>query len=149
MKKFSFTLQALLHLKESLEKQERNNLAVLTRRLNELLSDRDDMVRRRENASELYSAKLASGMMASETQQYTHYFRMMKETLEEQAKKIKLVQDDIEACRQKLVEVMREIHMYENLKDKQYQEYLQEVQIEEEKTIGDFVSYQSTQKPAG
>jgi flagellar protein FliJ len=149
MKKFVFTLQALLHLKESLEKQERNNLAGIARRLNALNAEKDDMLCRRESASQDYAAKLAGGMMASETQRFTSYFRMMKELLEEQDKKIDAVQAEIEACRQRLVEAMREIHMFENLKDKQYQQYLQDAQIEEEKTIGDYVSFQTTHKPAG
>lgn len=149
MKKFVFTLQALLHLKESLEKQERNNLGGITRRLNALLSEKEDMLRRRESASQDYAARLAEGIMAPETQRFTSYFLMMKELLEEQNRKIAAAQAEIEACRQRLVEVMREIHMFENLKDKQYQQYLQEVQIEEEKAIGDFVSYQNKQKPAG
>jgi flagellar export protein FliJ len=149
MKKFAFSLQVLLHLKESLEKQERNNLGLITRRLNELLSGREEMVRRRETANQTWSEKLSEGMEASETQQFTLFFRMIKELVEEQDKKIKKTQDELETCRLKLVEVMREIHMLENLKQKQYTQYLQEVQIEEEKTIGDFVSYQSAKKPAG
>lgn len=149
MKKFTFTLQALLHLKEALEKQERNSLAAATRRLNALVQERDDMLARRETASRDYSARLSGGMMASETQRYTSYFRMMKEALELQDRKIRDAQAEIEACRQRLVEAMREIRMYENLREKQYQQYLQEMQIEEEKAIGDFVSFQNSQKPAG
>jgi flagellar export protein FliJ len=148
MKKFTFTLQALLHLKESLEKQERNNLAVIARRHSQLVAERDDMLARRESASELYGAKLAGGMIAMETQNFTSYFRMMKDLLAEQERKIAQAQKELDVCRQKLVEVLREIHMLENLKEKQYQLYLQEAQIEQEKIIGDFVSYQSTQKPA-
>lgn len=149
MKKFTFSLQALLHLKESLEKQERNSLAAATRKLNTLAREKDDMLARRETASQEYASKLAGGMMASETQRYTSYFLMMKEALELQDRMIADAQAEIETCRQRLVEAMREIRMYENLRDKQYQQYLQEIQIEEEKAIGDFVSYQNSQKPAG
>ncbi len=149
MKKFTFTLQALLHLKESLEKQERNSLAAATRKLTALLQEKEDMLERRETASQDYSARMAGGMLASETQRYTSYFRMMKEMLELQDRKIHEAQAEIEACRQRLVEAMREIRMYENLREKQYQQYLQEMNNEEEKAIGDFVSYQNTQKPAG
>ena len=146
MKKFKFTLHALLHLKESLEKQERNNLGAATRRLNELMGERDDMLARRESAQQEYGEKLVSGMRALETQQFTAYFRMMKDMLEEQERRIAEAQAEVEACRKRLVEVLREIRMLENLKDKQYQEYLQEAQVEQDKLIGDFVSFQSKTK---
>lgn len=149
MKKFTFTLQALLHLKESLEKQERNGLAAATRRLGALLREKEDMLGRREKAGADYAARLAQGMPAPETQRFTDYFRMMKDLLAEQETKIRAAQEDIEACRRRLVEIMREIHMYENLREKQYQQYLKELQTEEEKAIGDFVTYQTTNKPAG
>jgi flagellar protein FliJ len=149
MKKFIFSLQALLNLKESLEKQEKNSLMVLTRKLNALQAERDSLLDRRESANTLYSAKLAGGMLAAETHQFTGYFRMVKELLAEQNIKIAQAQAEVEACQKKLVEVMREIHMLESLKDKQYQQYLQEAQIEQDKVIGDFVSYQSTHKPDG
>ncbi len=147
MKKFVFTLQTLLNLKQSQEKQERNNLAALTVRLNQLTNERDEMVGRRERASEEYGQRLASGMRAAETQQYTAYFRMMKDLLAEQDRKIEAARQETEECRRRLVEVLREIHMLENLREKQYQQYQQELQIEQEKTIGDFVSYQTAQPP--
>ena len=147
MKKFVFTLQALLNLKQSQEKQERNSLAALTVRLNQLLAEREDMLGRRQRASEAYGERLASGMRAAETQQYTSYFRMMKDLLAEQDRRIEAARAETEECRRRLVEVLREIHMLENLREKQYQQYQQEMQIEQEKTIGDFVSYQSSQTP--
>lgn len=147
MKKFVFTLQSLLNLKQSQEKQERNNLASLTIRLNQLLAERDDMFERREKASASYSEQLASGMRAAETQQFTSYFRMMKDLLAEQDRKIEAAQRETEECRRRLVEVLREIHMLDNLREKQYQQYQLELQIEQDKTIGDYVSYQSTQTP--
>jgi flagellar export protein FliJ len=147
MRKFTFTLHALLHLKESIEKQERNSLAVITRRMHQLQAEREEMERSRSEASESYSAKLAGGMAVADTQRFTDYFRLMKDLLAEQDKKIALEQEEIEACRKRLVEVLREIHMLENLRDKQYSLYLQEVQAEEEKTINDFVSYQTNLYP--
>lgn len=148
MKKFVFSLQALLHLKLSIEKQEKSNLAAATRKMNALVSEREGMVARRDEASALYGAKLAEGMLASETHRFTSYFRMMKDALEEQDGKIRQAQGELDACRQRLVEIMREIHMLNTLRDKQYQQYLQEVQSENDRAIGDFVSYQTTNRPA-
>jgi len=147
MRKFTFTLHALLHLKESLEKQERNNLAVITRKLHMLEAGRDELFRRRGGASASYGNELAEGMQVAGTQRYTDYFRMMKDLIAEQDRKIRDAQEEIEACRKRLVEVLREIRMLENLRDKQYAQYLQEVQAEEDKMIGDFVSFQTNLNP--
>jgi flagellar FliJ protein len=147
MRKFTFTLHALLHLKESIEKQERNNLAVATRRLHELEAERDEMARRRESAAASYGEKLAGGMPVADTQRFTDFFRMMKDTIEEQDRKIAAAHEEIEACRKRLVEVLREIRTLEKLREKQYALYLQEAQAEEERMIGDFVSHQTGQNP--
>lgn len=147
MRKFAFTLQSMLNLKESQEKQMRNTLGALARRLNELTAERDELLGRRGRASGEYGERLASGMMAAETQWYTDYFRMMKETLDGQECRIAAAAGELEECRAKLVEAMREIRTLENLRGKQYEQYQQEIQQEQEKTIGDFVSFQSTHKP--
>jgi flagellar protein FliJ len=147
MKKFTFTLHALLHLKESVEKQERNNLAVLTRKLRDLEAEREAMIARRDGAADNYGAKLAGGMAVSETQGFTDYFRMMKELLREQEARIVRASGEIEECRKRLVEILKEIRMLEKLREKQYAQYLAEVQAEEERTIGDFVSYQANLNP--
>jgi flagellar FliJ protein len=147
MRKFTFTLHALLHLRQSVEKQERNNLAVITRKMHQLEDERDAMLLRRDEASEVYKAKLQEGIPVSDTKQFTDYFRMMKDLLEEQARKILEAQQELEDCRRRLVEVMREIRTLEKLREKQYTEYMQEVQSEEERMIGDFVSYQTGQNP--
>jgi flagellar FliJ protein len=143
MRKFTFTLHALLHLKESMEKQERNNLAVITRGLHQLQAGREEMERSRGEASESYAAKLAGGMAVADTRRFTDYFRLMKDLLAEQDKKIALAQEEIEACRKRLVEALREIRVLESLRDRQYAQYLQEAQTEEEKAIDDFVTYQT------
>jgi flagellar export protein FliJ len=142
LRKFVFTLHALLHLKESVEKQERHNLGMLSRRLHDLEAEREDLLRRRGAASEACAAKLRDGMSAAGTQKYTDYFRMLKDLLAEKEREIEDVQREIEECRRRLVEVLREIRMLENLREKQYAEYMQEVRVEEERTINDFVSYQ-------
>jgi flagellar export protein FliJ len=147
LRKFTFTLHALLHLKESVEKQERNNLSVISRKLHALEAEREEMLTRRDSASASYGEHLAEGMPVSDTRKFTDYFRMMKELISEQDRKIQDAQVEIEACRKRLMEVLREIRMLENLRDKQYAQYLQEVQAEDEKMIGDFVSFQTNMNP--
>lgn len=149
MKKFVFTLHALLHVKELLEKQERNTMLLLTRKLNQLTDEREELQRRRAEAAEGCSAKMREGIHANEAVQYADYLRLMTDLLKEQDTKIASVLAELDSCRTRLVELLKEINMLQKVKEKQYQQYLVDAQTEDEKMIGDFVSYQTTQKPTG
>ena len=55
--------------------------------------------------------------------------------------RIKKAEKIVSECQSRLIVTMKEIKTYDKLRAEQYQEYLKEVQSEEEKVIGDLVSF--------
>lgn len=149
MRKFVFTLHALLHVRELLEKQERHHMLELTREIRELENERERMSGRRDGAACSLSGRMGAGVTVIEAQQVAGYLKRMTAELRAQDERIRSATAELEQCRARLVEVLKDINMLEKARDKQYQQYLADVQTEDEKLIGDFVSFQTTaQRPA-
>lgn len=149
MKKFVFTLHALLHVRRLLEKQERHHMLQLTREIHELEDERSRMSDSRDGAARALSGRMGKGVTVTEAQQVAGYLVRMTEELKVQDERIRSANVELEQCRARLVEVLKDINMLEKVREKQYQQYLADVQKEEDKLIGDFVSFQTTnQRPA-
>lgn len=141
MKKFRFTLQSLLNVKMSLEKQKTAELADQNRIIKKLEGELDALNVRREKSAAEYAEKMErGGMSAGDVASYSAGIRALHERIIAQMEKIRraiLVKDKIMA---ELVELMGERKMLENLREKQYQEYLEEARREDAKIIDDFMS---------
>ena len=148
MKRFAFTLQPLYHLKQSLEKQERNTLGQLTARLHQLEAAEEALVAERARAGQEFSQRLTAGMTAADTGLHVVYDRAMGERITEQRAMVRQARADVEACRARLVEAMREVRMLERLRDRQYEEYLKLMQAEESAVINDFVTFTTRGTPS-
>ena len=73
--------------------------------------------------------------------QHDAYFRYLRDAREVLAAKIVKAEEHKEKCQALLITTMRELKTYENLRAEQYAAYLKEVQAEEEKNMGDLVSF--------
>lgn len=136
MKKFKFTLQTLLNIEVALEKEKKNELAMIVAeiaRLEELKekygNDMIDAMR--------YSFKTMNISDLMNTENYTKY---LKKCIEDTELEIAVKEDEKRVAQAALVECMRKRKTYERLKEKQLESYKKEVEAEEAKNIDDFVS---------
>ena len=146
MKKFKFTLATLLKVKEALEKQKKQELAeaeqalALARR--ELEALEGDFERRRQE----HNAILQEGADAVELQSFARYFEYLRERIRLQRVKIRQAEAERQRRREALVEAMTEVKALDKLKEAQYEAYKLELKAEQEREIGDFVSFQTVSK---
>lgn len=141
MKKFKFTLSTLLNVKISLEKQKTLELSDQNRIIIMLERELDALRVRLEASTEEFNQKMEKGgMSAGDVAAYSSGIRVLFDRISDQLEKIRravLVKEKITA---ELVALMGERKMLENLKEKQYQEYLDEGRREEAKILDDFMS---------
>ena len=69
------------------------------------------------------------------------YFRFLRDALKEIRERIVKAEEVVLECQEKLIVTMKEIKTYNKLHDEQYQRYRKEVQAEEDKEMGDLVSF--------
>lgn len=141
MKKFKFTLQTLLDMNRSLEKQQKNELAVINNRIQVLLDTKSQREAEIEQVQNQTRKKLKTFCNA-EMLKYNNLYitglnkkiRDIEESLKEENKQKVIVQE-------KLTNTLVKRKSLEKLEEKQYRQYLMEIKNEEEKASSDFVTF--------
>jgi len=142
MKKFVFSLQALFDYKLTVEKQQKAELRNAQQRLKELLAEEQRLLNAyAENERSLEKALRENVDVVAALSEHDAYFRYLRDALNEIRERIVRAEKIVAECQARLIITMREIKTYRKLRSEQYQEYLKEVQTEEEKEIGDLVSF--------
>ena len=142
MKKFVFSLQALYNYKITLEKQQKAELKKAQQALRELQDEEQRLLNAyADNERSLEKALLENTDIVTALSEHDAYFRFLREALIIVRERIVRAEKIVSECQARLIITMKEIKTYNKLRAEQYQEYLKEVQTEEEKEIGDLVSF--------
>ena len=142
MARFRYRMQNILTVKEKLETQAKNEYAAANLRLMEeeekleALKERslmlEDEGRRLVQADSLSIRDIEDNKLSMELNQ---------EAIGEQKKAIKRAEEFLELKRLAMVELMRDRKTHEILKQRAFQEFLQEEKAEESKQIDQLTSY--------
>ena len=140
MKKFKFTLQSLLKVKESLEKQQKSDLAVAQARLDAFVRELGAMETRlaEQRAETGKTGAVTSLQLAARDVG----FRALYERIDLQKEKVSVAETERQRVRVRLTETMRERKMLEKLRETQQARYKEEVRREEAKAMDDYLSNQ-------
>jgi len=142
MKKFVFTLRTVFDYKLTVEKTQKAALAAAEALLRELYAEDkklDETFLRNSLAREVELRDKTADTQSLAA--YDAYFLYISE--EKKKLKIKIINAEAEKlrCQEALIITMKELKAYNKLRDKQYQEYLKDVAAEEEKELGDIISF--------
>ena len=142
MKKFVFSLQALYDFKLTVEKQQKAELRIAQQKLKDLIAEEMRLLNAyAENERSLEKALRENINVAAALSEHDAFFRYLRDALKEIRERIIRAEKVVTECQARLIITMREIKTYQKLRTEQYQDYLKEVQTEEEKEIGDLVSF--------
>jgi len=142
MKKFVFTLQPLYKYKQTVEKLQQAELKKAQQALRELLDEEQRLLRAyADNERSLEKALRENINVAAALSEHDAYFRFLRESLIALRLRIIEAREEVVRCQQLLIITMKELKTYKKLRDEQYYEYLKETQAEEDKNIGDLVSF--------
>ena len=142
MKKFKFTLQALFDYKLTVEKMQKAELKRAQQALRDLLAEEQRLLRAyADNERSLERALERNENIATALSEHDAYFRFLRDALKVIREKIVQAEEVVLKCQERLIVTMKEIKTYNKLRDEQYQRYRKEVQAEEDKEMGDLVSF--------
>lgn len=141
MKKFKFSLEPLLNVKKGLEKTQKAQIQKIQQEI--------DI---KENEAEVISSEISALQQSLESElkgkvsvedliQYDRYMQKLTDNLEIKREEISKLTQEKEECQKALIETTKEIKMLEKLREKQYSQYIYELEREQEKEISDFVSF--------
>lgn len=141
MKKFVFTNQSLLHIKNDEHerlKRELENVDKRIRQIDEEILSIDSRVFTEQQKQE---TDCEAGTDAQKLMQYEDFFRYMRERREDAVKKRAELEKERAIIQKDLFAVHNQIKVLEEMRDAQYQEYLKEVALDESKELETMMSF--------
>lgn len=143
---FKFRLQTILNLKEQFEKNAKNELGIATMILEQekskLKAIRDEI---NNNMNEFRNA--CKGIIQSEKiKELKSFLKFLDQSKDRQVENVKKEQENVDKIRVKLVGIMKERKVLENLREKEFHKYLKEEERKEQQRVDELVSYKEATK---
>jgi flagellar FliJ protein len=133
MKKFQFRLATVQKYKQTLEKEQKAELATAMNALREL-----------EARLSHLEAAIALGYKGAATVSDLEHHAAWLERLRDERKAllplISAAQDRVEQCRERLIQTMKELKTYQKLRDEQYAEWQRESTVAERSELEDYIA---------
>ncbi len=146
MAKYTYKLQTLINIKEKLEEQKKNELAVQNNKLNIEKSTLDSLYLELSDVLEEQEKKQSSKLNSFQIRQYIQYTNKIKLEIEEQIIVVEKEEKIKEKIRLELLEYTKAKKSLEKLKEKDYENYLEEEKRIEQKIVDEIVSYKYNSK---
>ncbi|MCR4727384.1 MAG: flagellar export protein FliJ [Lachnospiraceae bacterium] len=131
MAKFQFRMQSVLNLKIRLEEQQKNAFAAAKKRLDEEIENLSKLYKRKEGYEEEGRRMRAETLSVNDILENENAIVRMKEYIDEQTKRVMECEKQLEEERVKMVEMMQERKTYERLREKAFEQFLEDEKHEE------------------
>jgi len=146
LKRFKFTLQPVYNYKLTVEKLQKTELRKAQQALRELRAEERRLEKAyADNELSLEKALRENIDVATALSEHYAYFRYLRDALKELRERIVKAEEVVTECQNRLIATMKEIKTYKKLRDEQYQSYLKEIRAEEDKEMGDIISFKTVE----
>lgn len=141
MAKFVYSMQNILQIKEKLEQQEKIAFGIANRRLAEEQEALQGLLVRKAGYESRLRGLTMGTLDVAEIQNCRKSIETMKSAIRDQMIAVHTAQRNLELARRRLDEVMKDRKTHENLKEKAFEEFKEELAAEESKVIDGLVSF--------
>ncbi len=146
MAKFVYRMQNILDIKNKLEVQARNSYAAARMKLSQEEEKLDRMFEQKKAYEQNYSQQLSGNTNILQINICKNAIELCKNQIKKQLVEVKVASLNLEAAQKRLGEVMKERKIQEKLREKAYEEFLQELNDQEKKEIDELVSFRFEQE---
>lgn len=146
MAKFVYRMQNILDIKNKLEVQARNSYAAARMKLSQEEEKLDRMFEQKKTYEENYRQQLSGNINILQINICKNAIELCKNQIKKQLVEVKVASLNLEAAQKRLGEVMKERKIQEKLREKAYEEFLQELNDQEKKEIDELVSFRFEQE---
>ncbi len=146
MAKFVYRMQNILDIKNKLEVQARNSYAAARMKLSQEEEKLDRMFEQKKAYEENYRQQLSGNINILQINICKNAIELCKNQIKKQLVEVKVASLNLEAAQKRFGEVMKERKIQEKLREKAYEEFLQELNDQEKKEIDELVSFRFEQE---
>ena len=141
MAKFRYRMQSILNIKYQLENQAKMDFGRAQVRLMEEEEKLQTLIDRKEAYLEEGRRMRSKMLHVSELRDNSNAVSVMDEMIDRQEEQVAKAEEDVEAARVRLQEVMQERKMHERLKEKALEQFRREENAAEFKSVDELTSY--------
>lgn len=146
MARFRYSLQSILDIKLKMETQAKQEFSAAKNALDEE-NEKLERLFQRKAEYEAEAKRLLNGILdVREIDENKNALLRMEELIALQQSQVALAERRMDAAREALTEVMKERKTHETLREKAFEEFLQEENRQESKTVDELTSYTYGQK---
>ncbi len=149
MAKFAYRMQSILNIQYQLETQAKMEFGRAQMRLMEEEEKLQGLIDRKEAYLEEGRRMRNDVLHVNDLKDNRNAMLIMDEMIEVQRGQVARAQEIVEAARLKLQEVMQERKMHERLKEKAFEQFMQEENAAEGKAVDELTSYTYGQRGKG
>lgn len=149
MAKFAYRMQSILNIQYQLENQAKMELGRAQMRLLEEEEILQRLIDRKAAYLEEGRRMRRSALSVNDLRDNRNAMLIMDEMIEVQRGQVALAEEAVEAARLKLQEIMQERKMHERLKEKAFEQFVQEENAAEGKAVDELTSYTYGQRGKG
>ncbi len=141
MAKFRYSLQSILDIKMKMETQAKQEFSFAQNALSEEEHKLDVLHKRKREYEENAGELLMGPLKIRDIEDNKNAILCMDGYIAEQMKQVKLAEQKVIEARAKLTDVMKERKTQETLREKAFEEFMQEENRQESKTVDELTSY--------
>jgi flagellar protein FliJ len=148
MKKFVFSLSALYEVKKTQKDKLQTEFAAAEAAYRAAAEKKTSLENTLAEKKNEFEVKASTGMTVSDLRGYAFYFEEMQEYIKAAASEADKALREANHKRSELVSIFKEIKVLEKLQEKQYSEYLKDLEKSETKAVEDIISFNVSDKNA-
>ena len=146
MARFRFSMESVLNIKKKLEEQAKNEYGQANARLFREQEKLNTFLMRREEAKQKLKLILCETLSMTEIRKMEDAVEVLSFYVVQQQLEVKRCEKEVEIAREKLTEAMKELKIFDKLKEKAYEEFLKEENWKEQKEVDELMSFKHGSK---
>lgn len=141
MAKFIYTMQNILDIKYKLEEQQKTEFSLARHKLTKEEKKLEDLNIKKQKYQQELKMQMQSLLNIQDIKWYEEAVETMKYKIKIQMLMVKRAENELEAARVKLTEIMVDRKTHEKLKENEFEEFKNELNSIESKEIDELVSF--------
>jgi flagellar FliJ protein len=143
MKKFVFSLAALFEVKKTQKDKLQAEYTAAEAAYQAAVNKKAALEQTLGEKTQEYEAKAKKGMTVADLKGYVFYLQELQDRIKLAGREVEKAQREVELRRTDLIAIHKEIKVLEKLYEKQYNDYLKEIEKSETKAVEDILSYKT------
>ncbi len=146
MAKFRYRMQSILDIKRKMETQAKMEFGQAQGRLLEEQERLEQLYQRKESYLEEARQIRMNSLNVRELRDNEYAMARIEEFIASQMEQVRKAEEEVEAAREKLKEVMMERKTHEKLREKAFEQFMRDENANESKEVDELTSYTYGQK---